>query len=215
MRIAILGGGLNQVRNAADASEATLHAQSLLDELGVLEPILPGTREGESDDGRYRWTMEISEAEDPAPVAAVDPAAVPEESVGLQIAGEPLLYRIQLDMAWGEDGEIRSLRFTTLRAREAALLSTSFVLVETYALTGRRLGLDAARRFREDFAPLLQVVWVDQELHEAGLDVWLERRRRSLSLVDAVSFVVMRQQRLTDAFAFDPHFEQEGFRLVS
>ena len=115
--IAILGGGLNQVRNAADASEATLHAQSLLDELGVLEPILPGTREGESDDGRYRWTMEISEAEDPAPVAAVDPAAVPEESVGLQIAGEPLLYRIQLDMAWGEDGEIRSLRFTTLRAR--------------------------------------------------------------------------------------------------
>lgn len=115
--IAILGGGLGQVRNATDASEATLHAQSLLDELGVLEPILPGTREGESKDGRYRWTLEISEAEDPAPVAAVDPAAVPEESVGLQIAGEPLLYRIQLDVAWGEEGDTRSLRFTTLRAR--------------------------------------------------------------------------------------------------
>lgn len=115
--IAILGSGLNQVRNAADASEATLHAQSVLDELGVLEPIEPGTREGESDDGRYHWTMEITEAEDPAPVAPADPAAAPEESVGLQMVGQPVLYRIQLDMAWGEDGYARSLRFTTLRAR--------------------------------------------------------------------------------------------------
>jgi predicted nucleic acid-binding protein len=105
--------------------------------------------------------------------------------------------------------------FATLRAREASLLSTSFVLVETYALIGRRLGLDAARCFREDFAPLLQVVWVDQVLREAGIDLWLGRRRRSLSLVDAVSFVVMREQRVAEAFAFDPHFEQEGFTLVN
>jgi predicted nucleic acid-binding protein len=41
-----------------------------------------------------------------------------------------------------------------------------------------------------------------------------ERRRRSLSLVDAVSFVAMRQRQLVDAFAFAPHFEQEGFSLV-
>ena len=74
--VAILGGGLTQVRTAADASEATLHAQSLLDELGVLEPIKPGTRDGESDDGRFRWTLEISEAEDPAPVV---PATVLDE----------------------------------------------------------------------------------------------------------------------------------------
>lgn len=115
--VAILGGGLTQVRTAADASEATLHAQSLLDEIDVLEPIEPGTREGESADGRFRWTLEISEAEDPAPVASVDPAAAPEESVGLQMVGEPVLYRIQLDVAWGEDDYARNLRFTTLRAR--------------------------------------------------------------------------------------------------
>ncbi|WP_146906987.1 type IV pilus modification PilV family protein [Arenimonas daejeonensis] len=115
--IAILGGGLGQVRGAADASQATLHAQSLLDELGVLEPIEPGRRQGESDDGRYRWTMEITEAEDPAPVVPVDPDAAPLESAGRQFAGTPLLYRIQLDVAWGEDDYARSLRFATLRAR--------------------------------------------------------------------------------------------------
>jgi len=105
--------------------------------------------------------------------------------------------------------------FATLRARQASLISTSFVLVETYALIGRRLGLDAIRSFRADFAPLIDVVWVDEALHDAGLDLLLERRKRQLSLVDAVSFVTMRQRSVADAFAFDPHFEQEGFSLVS
>lgn len=97
---------------------------------------------------------------------------------------------------------------------DRATLSTSFVLVETYELVGRRLGLDAARSFRADFAPLIDVVWVDEALHNAGLDLLLDRRRRPLSLVDAVSFITMRQTNVAEAFAFDPHFEQEGFSVV-
>jgi len=105
--------------------------------------------------------------------------------------------------------------FANLRARQAALVSTCFVLVETYALVGRRLGLDAVRGFRADFAPLVEVVCVDDALHNAGLDLLAERRTRRLSLVDAVSFITMRQRNVAEAFAFDPHFEQEGFSLVS
>jgi predicted nucleic acid-binding protein len=104
--------------------------------------------------------------------------------------------------------------FATLRTRQAHLYSTSFVLVETYALIGRRFGLDAVRSFRTDFAPLLDVVWVDETLHDAGLYLLFERRKRLLSRVDAVSFVTMRQRNLSEAFAFDPHFEQEGFSLI-
>jgi predicted nucleic acid-binding protein len=105
--------------------------------------------------------------------------------------------------------------FERLRVLEAPLVSTSYVLVETYALIGRRLGLDALGRFRAEFAPLIDVVWIDQKLHEAGLDLLLERRKRLLSLVDAVSFVVMRRAGIVQAFGFDPHFEQEGFSLVA
>jgi predicted nucleic acid-binding protein len=105
--------------------------------------------------------------------------------------------------------------FERMRARRAPLVSTSFVLVETYTLLGRRFGLDAVRQFRSDFAPLLDVVWVDQPLHDAGLDLLLDRRSRLLSLVDAVSFITMRNRKMADAFAFDPHFEQEGFSTVN
>jgi predicted nucleic acid-binding protein len=105
--------------------------------------------------------------------------------------------------------------FERMLARHAPLVSTSFVLVETYALLDRRFGVDAVRQFRSDFAPLLDVVWVDQPLHDAGLDLLLDRRKRLLSLVDAVSFVTMRNRKIADAFAFDPHFEQEGFSTVN
>jgi predicted nucleic acid-binding protein len=101
-----------------------------------------------------------------------------------------------------------------LATRRAPLVYTSFVLVETYALLGRRLGLEAVRAFRGDLAPLIEVVWVDEALHEAGLDLLLERRKRKLSLVDTVSFLTMRGRGIEEAFAFDPHFEQEGFVLV-
>ena len=114
-----------------------------------------------------------------------------------------------------DENHVRAERaFSSLRDRQAPLVTTSLVLVETYALIGRRLGLDALRSFRLDFAPLMDVVWVDESLHEAGLDLLLARRQRRLSLVDAVSFIAMRQADLEEAFAFDPHFQQEGFSLV-
>jgi predicted nucleic acid-binding protein len=36
---------------------------------------------------------------------------------------------------------------------------------------------------------------------------------QNFSLVDAVSFEIMRQERLTQAFAFDVHFEVAGYKL--
>jgi len=106
------------------------------------------------------------------------------------------------------------LAFARLTAREAVLLTTSYVLVETYALLGRRLGIEAVRGFREQFAPLLEVIWVDQDLHNRALDTLLQRGSRQLSLVDVTSFLVIGEQQIEEVFAFDRHFEHEGFRQV-
>jgi predicted nucleic acid-binding protein len=101
--------------------------------------------------------------------------------------------------------------FRALQAREAALLTTSYVLVETYALLDRRVGREATRGFRQGFDPLLDVTWVEREQHEAGLDLQLEAPR-SVSLVDAVSFVVARRLGIVEAFAYDRNFTDAGFR---
>jgi predicted nucleic acid-binding protein len=102
--------------------------------------------------------------------------------------------------------------FEKLRERRSLLVTTSYVLVETYALLGRRYGIEQVRSFRERLAPLLTVVWIGPELHEGGLDLLLERAKRGLSLVDATSFLAMRRHGIDEVFAYDEHFEEEGFR---
>ena len=100
-----------------------------------------------------------------------------------------------------------------LKARESFLLTTSYTMVETYALLDRRFGRDATISFRSDFAPLLEIVWVDEDLHERGLDLMLQRPT-GVSLVDAVSFICIHEARVDEVFAFDRHFDQEGFPIA-
>ena len=105
--------------------------------------------------------------------------------------------------------------FTGLRREDARMITTSYVLMETYALLQRRVGLGAVEAFRRGFAPLLDVVWVDAPIHERALDDLLERGNASVSLVDAASFVVMRARSIERALTFDAHFQEEGFGVVA
>lgn len=104
--------------------------------------------------------------------------------------------------------------FQGLSASSSTLITTSYVLVELYALLGRRMGMEAVERFRQTLAPRVDVVWVDHELHEAALDLLIVRKERRLSLVDAVSFLAIRRLRLDGAFSCDRHFRDEGFVTV-
>lgn len=106
--------------------------------------------------------------------------------------------------------------FEALAASESRLLTSSYVLVETYALLFRRVGIRAVRAFRDGFTPLLETAWVGAELHERGVERHLRARGRSRpSLVDAVSFELMMERSIDRAFAFDPDFERAGFRLFN
>ena len=94
---------------------------------------------------------------------------------------------------------------------ERPLLTHSYVLVETYALVQRRLGLEAVRALHHDVIPVLDVVWVDEDLHQLAIEVLLASGSRSVSLVDRVSFAVMRREGIRQAFVFDEDFERGGF----
>ena len=94
------------------------------------------------------------------------------------------------------------------------LVTTSYVLVETTALAQRRLGLGAVADLEQAIVPAVNVVWVDEELHRFASGALLAARRRELSLVDCVSFAVMRQRGIRTAFALDRHFAEQGFTLV-
>jgi predicted nucleic acid-binding protein len=104
--------------------------------------------------------------------------------------------------------------WTYLLRNENVLLTSNYVLVETFALIQHRLSIEAVRGFQNDILPLINVEFVSAELHRSGVSALLSASRRSLSLVDCVSFEMMRTLEIRSAFAFDPHFKEQGFHIL-
>jgi predicted nucleic acid-binding protein len=94
------------------------------------------------------------------------------------------------------------------------LVCHNYVLVETSALVLRKLGLEALRVFEQDIVPILRVVWVTKDVHDGAASAQLLAARRRLSLVDCVSFEIMRRSGLRRAFAFDRHFHESGYEIL-
>lgn len=94
------------------------------------------------------------------------------------------------------------------------IVTTNYVLVETFALLQSRLGVRAVREFQEDVVPVLHIEFVTPEIHRLGIAALLAASRRNLSLVDCVSFEVMRESGIRAAFTFDGHFREYGITVV-
>jgi predicted nucleic acid-binding protein len=112
-------------------------------------------------------------------------------------------YHQKADTAWQE----------ILSSRED-LITTNYILVETFALVQRRLGLEALKVFQGDIIPVLDIEWITEGLHQNAVDMLIIAAQRQLSLVDCTSFTVMRKTGLKKAFTFDSHFMKQGFVAI-
>ena len=92
-------------------------------------------------------------------------------------------------------------------------VSTNYVVVECLSLLQRRQGMAAAARFLDYVKAHVTVVWMDDARHAEALRAWGRAGQRDLSIVDCSSFLVMREQGIHAALAFDRHFLAAGFHL--
>jgi predicted nucleic acid-binding protein len=97
---------------------------------------------------------------------------------------------------------------------ENTLITSNYVIVESFALIQHRLGLEAVRGFHEDMLPLINIEWIDAGTHKSAVSALLAASKRRLSLVDCVSFETMRTLGIKTVFAFDPHFVELGFKCI-
>jgi predicted nucleic acid-binding protein len=97
-----------------------------------------------------------------------------------------------------------------LRADE--VFTHNYIHVEAERLVRRRLGAEAATRLLDALLPAIQTVWVDEGTHARAVEA-LAGKGRAVSLVDQVSFVIMRSLKVNTALAFDADFDREGYRL--
>jgi predicted nucleic acid-binding protein len=98
----------------------------------------------------------------------------------------------------------------------ARIITTEYVIVETGGLLlrpeDRPAFVNLVRDLESD--PAVQIVHASQALFRSGFDLFARRPDKEWSLVDCLSFVVMKQHRLKDALTTDKHFVQAGFRAL-
>ena len=104
--------------------------------------------------------------------------------------------------------------FRAAAERGDRLYTSNYVLLETAALLQHRIGLEPVRDLVARIVPLLDVRWVDADLHQRGLERLFRIDKRRVSLVDAVSFTVMDVEGGEDVLGLDTDFATEGFRVV-
>jgi uncharacterized protein len=100
------------------------------------------------------------------------------------------------------------------RAPGLRLVTTEFVLLElgdALCKPGQREeALALWNVVRTD--PAFRLIPATSELIERGRELYRGRPDKDWSLTDCISFVVMKEEQVTEALTGDRHFEQAGFK---
>jgi predicted nucleic acid-binding protein len=100
----------------------------------------------------------------------------------------------------------------------AAHLHTSVpVVMETFTFLDRNAAREAALAWKQSLGTVarLKILPCTTKDLEAAWRYFDRPDLHKLSATDAVSFVLMTQRRIKNAFTFDAHFATAGFRVVS
>lgn len=103
-----------------------------------------------------------------------------------------------------------------LIASNRRLVTTNYVITELVALLTirTRLARPQILQFVGQIRRTAEIVYVDAALDEEAWRMLEKYSDKDWSLVDAASFVVMRQMGIHEAFTTDHHFVQAGFLRV-
>lgn len=95
------------------------------------------------------------------------------------------------------------------------LVTTNYVIAELVALLSSPMRIPRNRsiKFIESIksSSLVDIIHIDEDLDKQSWDLLKSRPDKNWSLVDCSSFVVMRENDITEALTTDHHFEQAGF----
>ncbi len=121
---------------------------------------------------------------------------------------------VELLNADSSDFAAASRAWDAMTAASDRLVTTNYVITESAALLQNRFGMGAVRSLFTAVVPALEFHWVEPGEHESAVRTLLALGRRRLSLVDCISFDVMRRLGTERAFTLDEHFREQGFECL-
>ncbi len=96
------------------------------------------------------------------------------------------------------------------------IVTSNLVIAETYVLISNELGIKAALDFllKIKTSPRILKIYSDEEIESDAMQMLAKYIDQNFSYTDAVSFVIMKRNRIRVAFCFDKHFFTAGFEKV-
>ncbi len=103
-----------------------------------------------------------------------------------------------------------------LARKRRRFLTTDYVVDETATLLLRRHSHAAAADFLDAMSrsEVLRIEWVGQDRFFAAVSRFQHHADKEWSFTDCVSFTVMQELGIRDAFTTDHHFHQAGFTVL-
>lgn len=99
-----------------------------------------------------------------------------------------------------------------LAGKRRRFVTSEYVVDETITLLRMRHSHAAATDFLDtvEHSTALRVEWIGPERFSAGAALFRRHTDKNWSFTDCVSFVLMRELAIRDAFTADHHFRQAG-----
>lgn len=93
------------------------------------------------------------------------------------------------------------------------LITSNFVIAETYIIILNELGHKLAIDFLEKLkaSPRILKIYSNEDIEAEAEPILAKYSDQDFSYTDAVSFVIMKRQKIRKAFSFDKHFVIAGF----
>jgi predicted nucleic acid-binding protein len=96
------------------------------------------------------------------------------------------------------------------------LITSNLVIAETYIVLLKELRHKAALEFLERIktSPRILKICSNETIETEAEGILVKYLDQDFSYIDAVSFVIMKRQRIRKAFCFDKHFVTAGFTNI-
>lgn len=103
--------------------------------------------------------------------------------------------------------------YAIIMDRDQQLWTTSYALVETMALIQNRLGFSVLSDFMSQMSIVVNVYWIDVDIHKQAWELLLRNQGTGLSLVD---WTIALASSILDApiFTFDGDFANQGLFVI-
>lgn len=103
----------------------------------------------------------------------------------------------------------------TFAENHSTLITHNYILVEMFALTQSRHGLEAVSTFQKKLLGPVNTHWIQPEGHDEALKKHMAKKNRSLSFVDRISLNLIDRLQVPRVFAFDDDFSDQDFELLN